>query len=320
MRTEAITVVALLAWTATASGQFRHLPCHPDRRPILHQVEYPGLNEVRLSWPALEGATNYYVRARALGEPDAPGLATFVPEPEITVNSFMDGVVYLWQIQAYCIDGIRTPPSVKDTFGVPKRGFTCGDLFVDTRDGKFYRTIRKGDLCWFRDNANHSLGLGTFGYSEGTGCNAPQKVGAFYSWTAAKTIDPMYTNQYYEMDGEQGVCPQGWHVATDADYLDLFSDTTITIETIQPGGSSGFDLAFGGFMNTNGNFVNVEYGTILVTSSQAAPSRMWAWVVDDRFLHAIERGQIVKGCRGAVRCVRYITDPGPSPPGTPSDL
>ncbi|MFH0936180.1 MAG: FISUMP domain-containing protein [Candidatus Woesearchaeota archaeon] len=110
----------------------------------------------------------------------------------------------------------------------------CGDDFIDSRDGQVYPTVQIGTQCWFKKNLN----IGTildYSYIQPNPDNATvekwcglvktcdkdsitQKsgdcsiYGGLYSWDEAISIGTA---------PNQGICPDGWHIPTDAEWKTL---------------------------------------------------------------------------------------------------
>jgi len=117
--------------------------------------------------------------------------------------------------------GICSVPLVSQTytfnFGVY---VPCPDVFTVTYEGKVYNTIQILSQCWLKEN----LDVGTMipgsqapvnnGIIEKYCCNDDSLncdlYGGLYSW------DEMM--QYATQEGARGICPPGWHVATDDDW------------------------------------------------------------------------------------------------------
>ena len=115
-------------------------------------------------------------------------------------------------------------------------GMPCPELPVVTDyDGNSYNTVLIGVQCWMREN------LRTTHYADGTEIqqiNNPSsdaypyyalpngdtstwaKYGFFYSWTA--TMRNAYSSKR-NPSGVQGVCPNGWHVPSDAEWKQLMT-------------------------------------------------------------------------------------------------
>jgi len=101
--------------------------------------------------------------------------------------------------------------------------WTCGDLLVDDRDGQDYTTVQIGNQCWMAENLNIGTMINGSGnqtdnstiekycYNDNTtNCNT---YGGLYQW------DEMM--QYVTTAGTQGICPTGWHLPTDAEWMTL---------------------------------------------------------------------------------------------------
>jgi uncharacterized protein (TIGR02145 family) len=116
--------------------------------------------------------------------------------------------------------------------------WVCGDTVQDI-EGNTYGTVKIGDQCWMSENmrttqypdgssitkgpsADGASGWGTDqGYyscppnssNSGEDCAAADSLGMLYQWSAA--MDGSTT------EGAQGICPDGWHVATDSEWHTL---------------------------------------------------------------------------------------------------
>ncbi len=284
----------------------KSLPCSASSKALGLKTELLSEDQALLRWIEVPQTAEYHLQIRHAGAGGTLLLDTFLATTTFSVGALPDGELLSWSVQAQCMQGELSAWASQDTFVLPKQDWACGDLFVDMRDGEFYRTVQMGDQCWFQQNLNYDLGPGTFGFSTGLDCNNPSKAGRFYNWTAAKIIDPMYVDSFYWIEGEQGVCPDGWRFPTIADFDVLLSDTSINFETIQIGGGSGFEAHLAGYMNTWDNFTQVEKTAFFISSTQSPYSdrRMMVIGLDGRYSFAIERGQITKLCRGSIRCLK----------------
>jgi uncharacterized protein (TIGR02145 family) len=94
----------------------------------------------------------------------------------------------------------------------------------DERDGKEYRIITIGSQTWMAENLNYDAG------SEQSWCflfleENCEKYGRLYTWDAVMGNLPKDTNGYvakeYIEQPHQGICPSGWHVPSDSEWIDL---------------------------------------------------------------------------------------------------
>jgi len=76
--------------------------------------------------------------------------------------------------------------------------------FIDTRDGKVYKTVKVGNQTWFAENLAFNADSGCWAYAD--------------SEKYVKTYGYLYT---YKTAVK--VCPLGWRLPTDADWKELFN-------------------------------------------------------------------------------------------------
>ena len=108
--------------------------------------------------------------------------------------------------------------------------------FTDTRDGNTYKTVTIGNQVWMAENLRYLpsvIGPGTgspttpyyyvYGY-DGTNVTDAKATanyttyGVLYNWTAAMAGEASSTAN---PSGVQGVCPDGWHLPSDAEWTEL---------------------------------------------------------------------------------------------------
>ncbi len=312
---KSLLLAGLMGVVLAAAAQVpyaKNLPCSDKIQPREAESTLLPDSALSLDWNGVPGVALYHVQLHAVDP--IGGIAsgdllmdTFLSSPGMVLEGLPKGKCIDFRVRAQCMDGMLSPYTFRDTFAIPSTDFACGDLYVDARDGQLYRTVEIGSQCWFQQNLNFvPPGSSGEGLVTGEGCNAPSKAGRFYNWLVAKQIDSTYTSVYYYPEGEQGVCPVGWHVPTDSDYVELLAQPGIDFNSLKIGGGSGFELHLGGYMNVNDNFTFIEYAAILVTSSQAPshPKRMEVLVMDGVYTNLAEMGSITKRCRGTVRCIK----------------
>lgn len=108
--------------------------------------------------------------------------------------------------------------------------FKCGDILIDNEEEvsikKSYRTIEIGGRCWFADNLDRTLGGSQaqgktlcYGNAE-SNCKV---YGRLYNWTAA--------TQNNAAAGVQGICPTGWHLPTNQEWVQMLQATGGSVNT-----------------------------------------------------------------------------------------
>ena len=102
-------------------------------------------------------------------------------------------------------------------------GFTCGISTVIDIDGNEYNTVFIGDQCWMSENLN--TGIRIDGSITQTDNDVIEKYcyddseancdiyGGLYQWNEMM--------QYSTTPGVRGICPEGWHLPTDAEWSTL---------------------------------------------------------------------------------------------------
>lgn len=111
--------------------------------------------------------------------------------------------------------------------------FVCGISSVVDIDGNIYNTVLLDRQCWMKENLRVSrqpngniIPLSTemssttpFRYLADNDDERVNELGYLYNWAAV-------VNQRNESDkvpsGVQGICPAGWHVPSNQEYLDMF--------------------------------------------------------------------------------------------------
>lgn len=225
--------------------------------------------------------------------------------------------------------------------------FTCGDTMTDI-DGNTYPTVLIGGQCWmaadlkvsrypngnaipYIDNNATWGALGDNntddGYSFYNDSNNDGVIditypdyGALYSYSAAIADNWVRDNSAINSEGGQGICPDGWHLPTDAEWTTL---TTFLGGTNVAGGemketgithwnspntgatnSSGFTALPGGYRHwSSGTFYNVGNYGYWWSSTEPTGSRAYY-----RYLYYLNplanRTHNNKSYGFCVRCIR----------------
>ncbi len=209
--------------------------------------------------------------------------------------------------------------------------FVCGDLVPDV-DGNIYNTILIGTQCWMKENLN--IGTMIVGSSDQTDNATIEKYCYDNSAANCDTYGGLY--QWNEMmgyattEGVQGICPAGWHLPTDAEWITLEEEVESTTGVnwnttgwrgTDAGGnlketgtshwaspntgatnSSGFTGRPGGYRGTDGSFSSLANDTHFWSSSE---NGLDAWY---RILYygnaQVYRSSIIQAAGFSVRCLR----------------
>lgn len=103
---------------------------------------------------------------------------------------------------------------------------------VTDADGNMYSTVQIGDQCWMRSNlrtthyadgtaiSTEIEGSGTtpYYYNYSTSVYALEDRGYLYNWPA---IMHSQSSSNTNPSGVQGICPDGWHVPSDSEWIQL---------------------------------------------------------------------------------------------------
>jgi uncharacterized protein (TIGR02145 family) len=131
-------------------------------------------------------------------------------------------------------------------------------------EGRMYHTVRIGDQCWMAENLDVGTMIDISNAQTDNG--TPEKYcmnnvaencslyGGLYQWDEAM--------QYVDTEGDQGICPGGWHIPSSADY-ELLSSTVSgsgnVLKAVSQGtgtgagtNTTGFSALLTGYSNTSG--------------------------------------------------------------------
>lgn len=212
-----------------------------------------------------------------------------------------------------------------------------GGLSVVTYHGRDYRVVGIGSACWFEEN------LATTLYRNGTEILNITDSATWFNTTATAT--PAYCffdnnatlgngqgalYNWYAIDNPLGLCPDGWHVATDQDFKNLkmligleqqYVDLSEHGEDIQIGpmlksffgwnasstggyNSSGFNGMPWGRRHSSGSFGSFERDGYWWTSTAFSATKGWSHSLRGGAPHSAHRGSEEKRAGYACRCVK----------------
>ncbi len=167
---------------------------------------------------------------------------------------------------------------------------TTSGTFIDSRDGNEYNWVQIGDQVWMAENLAYLPSVNmvadgsedaagsyyyVYGY-DGTNVTDAKATdnyttyGVLYNWTAAMDGEASSTTN---PSGIQGVCPTGWHLPSDAEWIELtdylggeefaggkLKETGTTHWASPNAGATnetGFTALPGGYRSGYGNFYDI---------------------------------------------------------------
>ncbi len=217
--------------------------------------------------------------------------------------------------------------------------FSCGDVFVDERDGQTYNTVLIGSQCWMAENLNigtqitsnpvppnpsahQQLDNGIIEkYCYGNNSSNCAVYGGLYEWGEMMN----YSSTDNGNPGTtQGICPIGWHIPTDAEWCEL--ENTVETNTDQNcnlvgfrgittgeklkdnstwdgTNTTGFAALAAGYRNINGSFLSSNVDARFWTATESAQNQAYV-----RFLRSSNNGSLRsdddKNYGYSIRCIK----------------
>ncbi len=165
---------------------------------------------------------------------------------EFTLN-YLDSIIYT-DAHHYISYGFSIR-CIKDETSIVQ---SCPGIPTVTYESKTYNTVQIGEQCWLKENldvgvmidstqdqTNNSI-IEKYCYNDNP--NNCDSYGGLYQWNE--------TMQYVTNEGSRGICPDGWHIPTLADYQIL--KTTVnqdgnSLKAIGQGTGSGAGTNISGF-------------------------------------------------------------------------
>lgn len=164
---------------------------------------------LRLAWEGrdLSGRISGQGGASARQGMSAIAARSVSPPPDTIVYS-LGGRVFLRDTASVSRTGIF---GTYDTTWSTK--FLYGWL-ADSRDGRLYRTVKIGSQTWMAENLNYA-GAGVCYNGSTDSCS---KYGRWYTWLEVMAGS---SSSRANPSGVKGICPEGWHVPSDAEWKAL---------------------------------------------------------------------------------------------------
>ncbi len=192
-----------------------------------------------------------------------------------TLIGLSQGITYYYV--AYATNSAGTGYGEVRTFIIGPVG-EPGEPFTDTRDGNIYPTVIIGSQIWMAENLRYAgdipLGSETsyvLPYIYYPHCNSSnvEAYGYLYNWSAAMNGA---SSSASNPSGVQGICPEGWHLPSNAEWTQLSNFLGGTT-------NAGAMLAGNEYLWTRGELTNSSYfGT---TGFDALPAGFYGADYDD---------------------------------------
>jgi uncharacterized protein (TIGR02145 family) len=181
---------------------------------------------------------------------DGSGIGTFTS----SLSGLSSGITYY--VRAYATNALGTNYGDVVTFttGAPvDDGMPCpGVSSVQDYDGNYYNTVKIGNQCWLKENMKSlhfadgvaipdgssvaASSSNPFYYYPGNEVSNVAQYGLLYNWSAAlNNLDISNDNP----SGVQGICPNGWHVPSIAEWQQLL-DYVNGMNAYQCDGQNGY--------------------------------------------------------------------------------
>jgi uncharacterized protein (TIGR02145 family) len=159
----------------------------------------------------------------------------------------------------------------------------CGQPLTDVRDGKIYQTVKIGNQCWMAEDLNYGTEISS-NMVQRDNC-VPEKytvhsslftVHSFYQWDEIMN--------YGISLADQGLCPPGWHVPSEADWNTLFAEYTnngFAGSPLKYSGFSGFNALLNGALYLNEKWDYSGFATFFWSSTAHSSLKAWSHGMND---------------------------------------
>ncbi|MCQ2271075.1 MAG: fibrobacter succinogenes major paralogous domain-containing protein, partial [Bacteroidales bacterium] len=191
----------------------------------------------------------------------------------------------------------------------------CGtdNLTAQDAEGTTFNSVKVGPHCWLKPNLSIKLDSSKIYKSEmypDTDANLAT-FGRLYNWYTAMNVQPGQSPVVGEHGFVQGICPEGWHLPTEAEIRELMNHDAKTLHSTErwfvPGiNTTGFTMLPGGYYNAMKKYGENLGGDCYMWSAQSLdpsnPTVIWSDCHCEYFL--VTRGAAKNGM--SVRCVYKI--------------
>jgi uncharacterized protein (TIGR02145 family) len=183
-------------------------------------------------------------------------------------------VTYTYTNVAGCADS-----GIRRIHNLPSSAVACGTLVTDVRDNKTYPTIQIGSQCWLAANLNYGIIIQSSQvqvdncisekYCYGNDPANCTGLGGLYQWDELMKFD--------NVPASQGICPPGWHVPDETEWMVLFNfygGNGLAGRPLQDTAGNGFLALPGGVLYQDNTWSFMNTATIFWSSAPAGPIKV----------------------------------------------
>lgn len=163
-----------------------------------------------------------------------------------------------------------TSSATTHVFNFPSSIFICGSILTDPRDGKTYPTVQLGSRCWMQKNLDYGTAIPST-IPQTDNClperflhpSALVPPSSCYQWDELMT--------YETTGGSRGLCPPGWHVPLESEWMtlqELYLGASQAGRPLQDTVLNGFRALQRGINYMNSSWSFDGFATFFWTSSE----------------------------------------------------
>lgn len=214
----------------------------------------------------------------------------------------------------YCFDGILVEKTTLEHFNPDVE---YGKI-IDKRNRKLYRTVAIGGNTWMAENLNLDYKVNGSTYGTYTNTDNGEIYGHYYTWAAAMDSAGVYSENskgcgYNKTctvkTPARGICPEGWHIPTSAEWSALYSAIGSSPYAMQAKGfdkwpdatdAYGFSALPAGFYYS-GSFTNVGSYAYFWGAAEGNSTNAYLWGLNAS-IASLDDGY--EGIGNSVRCLK----------------
>ena len=181
----------------------------------------------------------------------------------------------------------------------------CVGTFTDSRDNEVYTVVQIGNQCWMAENLRFNASGSWL-----NNANPSSNYGRLYNWS---TLMVGSSTSSSVPSGVQGICPNGWHIPSDAEFTTMINTIGGVLGTAMKSSTgwnnngngtntSGFNAFPSGFI-FQGGFYDLGGSTIFWSSTEDSSTSAWCYYLGSSS-SGIQRNDNPKTYGYSCRCVR----------------